>query len=87
MEPPTFKFKAGYRSKLEITKQSLLEFVCEVYGGLDVCRPEEWNSQYSDAMKKYQLNDQPASLFAGNDSTVRSPDTFIQSQRSQRTQR
>lgn len=28
VEQPTFKFKAGYRSKLEITKMSILEFVC-----------------------------------------------------------
>jgi hypothetical protein len=87
MEPPTYKFKSGYRSKLEITKQSILEFVCNVYGGLDVCKPEEWSVQYSDAMKEYQDNDLHVSMENDSNSTqVRSPETN-QTQRSQKNQR
>lgn len=31
VEMPTHKFKAGYRSRLEITKMSILEFVCKFF--------------------------------------------------------
>ena len=33
----------------------MLEFVCKVYGGLDVCTPEEWSAQYADA--QMELNE------------------------------
>lgn len=56
IDPPSFKFKWGYRAKLEITKKSILNFVCEVYGGLDNCKPEEWIAQYNDAMKLDEFN-------------------------------
>lgn len=52
VEPPVYKFKWGYRSKLEISKKSLLNFVCEMYGGLDACKPEEWIAQYADVLKE-----------------------------------
>ena len=55
IEPPTHKFKSGYRSQLEISKISILEFVCQVYGGS--CRPNEWSAQYSDAVKDAENND------------------------------
>ena len=58
--PPTYTFKSGYRSKLEISKKSVLEFVCQIYGGDEVCKPEEWNAQYADAQREEQA--------AGNDS-------------------
>jgi len=48
---PQFKFKSGYRSDLEITKKSILDFVCSVHGGIDVCKPEEWSVQYAEACK------------------------------------
>ena len=51
IEPITHKFKMGYRAKLETTKMQILEFVCRVYGGVDVCKPHDWNIQYMDAQK------------------------------------
>ena len=51
IDPPSFRFKWGYRAKLEITKHSVLKFVCEVYGGKEVCKPDEWIAQFSDANK------------------------------------
>jgi hypothetical protein len=45
-DPPTYKFKWGYRSKLEITKMSVLEFVCKMYG---TCKPSDWNIQFEEA--------------------------------------
>ena len=57
IDPPTYKFKAGYRSKLEITKKSTLNFVCQVYGGFDVCKPEEWTIQFADASKSDNNNE------------------------------
>ncbi|CAF1102650.1 unnamed protein product [Brachionus calyciflorus] len=56
IDPPTFKFKWGYRAKLEITKKSILNFVCEMYGGVENCKPEEWVAQYADAMKVDEFN-------------------------------
>lgn len=56
IEPPTYKFKWGYKSKLEITKMSVLKFVCEIYGGKDACRPEEWIAQFADASKQDDFN-------------------------------
>ena len=56
VEPPTFKFKWGYKSKLEITKMSVLNFVCEIYGGKDACKPEEWIAQFADASKPDDFN-------------------------------
>jgi hypothetical protein len=50
-DPPIFKFKWGYRARLEVSKVSLLDFVCEVYGGLDVIKPSDWQTQYMDAQK------------------------------------
>lgn len=58
-DPPTFKFRWGYRAKLEISKKSVLNFVCEIYGGLEACKPNEWISQYADAMKIDEFNKNP----------------------------
>lgn len=58
IDPPCYKFRAGYRSKLEIPKKSILEFVCEVYGGLDACSPQEWSTQYADAEKELKENNE-----------------------------
>lgn len=55
-DPPQFKFKWGQRAKLEIPKINILKFVCEVYGGQETCRPEDWLAQYQDANKKDQFN-------------------------------
>ena len=38
IEPPAFKFRWGQRAKLEISKKSVLDFVCEIYGGVDTCK-------------------------------------------------
>lgn len=58
IEPPSYKFKAGYRAKLEISKKSLLKFVCEIYGGTDACSPQEWSTQYADAEREQkEMND------------------------------
>ena len=51
IEPPAFKFKWGQRARLEISKMSVLEFVCEVYGGPNTCKPTEWTAQYAEAQK------------------------------------
>jgi hypothetical protein len=51
IEPPEFKFKWGPRATLEITKKKVLEFVCEMYGGSEICKPDEWIAQYSEASK------------------------------------
>lgn len=51
IEPPTYKFRAGFRARLEITKKSLLRFVCKMYGGADVCQPSDWTTQHADAEK------------------------------------
>ncbi len=56
VDPPAYKFKWGFRAKLEITKRSVLDFVCEVYGGKDVCKPSEWMSQFADANKVDRFN-------------------------------
>lgn len=56
-DPPQFKFKWGQRSKLEVPKMNILEFVCEIYGGKDVCKPEDWLTQYKDACKPDLFND------------------------------
>ena len=56
IDPPTHKFKWGQRAKLEITKMSVLEFVCEIYGGPNTCKPTEWTAQYAEAQK----DDEPA---------------------------
>lgn len=58
-DPPAFKFKWGYRARLEISKKSVLNFVCEIYGGLETCKPNEWISQYADAMKIDEFNKNP----------------------------
>jgi hypothetical protein len=50
-ETPTFKFKWGYRAKMETSKKKVLEFVCEMYGGEDSCKPQDWQENYKDAMK------------------------------------
>ena len=47
-DPPAYKFKWGYRSKLEITKMSVLEFVCKMYG---TCKPTDWSIQFEEAKK------------------------------------
>jgi hypothetical protein len=49
IEPPQHKFKWGQKARLEITKESALSFVCEIYGGVDACKPEDWVTQYKDA--------------------------------------
>ena len=56
MDPPVHKFKWGYRAKVEITKSSLLDFVCRIYGGPDVCKPEDWLTQYADCKMPDQFN-------------------------------
>jgi hypothetical protein len=56
MDPPAYKLKWGQRAKLEITKKSVLNFVCEVYGGLDTCKPNEWLAQHADAIKRDEFN-------------------------------
>jgi hypothetical protein len=56
-DPPTFKFKWGYRAQLEVSKKSLLNFVCEVYGGLDIIKPSDWQSQFADAQKDNEPQD------------------------------
>jgi hypothetical protein len=45
-EPPTYKFKWGFRSRLEISKRNVLEFVCKMYGS---SKAEDWNIQFEDA--------------------------------------
>lgn len=50
IDPPTFKFKWGPRAHLETTKKLVLDFVCDVYGGQDACKPKDWTEQYKDAM-------------------------------------
>jgi melanoma-associated antigen len=55
-DPPTFKFKWGQRAQMEITKLSVLDFVCQVYGGKDTCTPQEWIIQYEDATKEINQN-------------------------------
>ena len=45
-DPPAHKFKWGYRARLEISKMSVLEFVCKIYG---TCKPEDWSIQFEDA--------------------------------------
>ena len=50
-EPAQYKFKWGYRAFLEISKKQVLDFVCEVYGGQEACKPEDWVAQYADAYK------------------------------------
>lgn len=86
IDPPTYKFKSGFRSRLEITKQSILEFVCNVYGGLEVCSPNEWSSQYADAMKEYEMKEESNS--AEQMDTIPVGTQYIATQNSQmRTQR
>lgn len=58
-DPPSFKFKWGHRAKLEISKKSVLNFVCEIYGGSENCKPEEWIAQYADAIKIDEFNKNP----------------------------
>lgn len=58
-DPPAFKFKWGHRARLEISKKSVLNFVCEIYGGTETCKPQEWISQYADAMKIDEFNKNP----------------------------
>lgn len=55
-EPHAYKFKWGYRARVEITKMSVLEFVCKIYGGVDVCKPNEWMAQFADANKRDVFN-------------------------------
>jgi hypothetical protein len=55
-DPPAHRFRWGYRAKLEITKRAVLDFVCELYGGKDVCKPSEWMSQFADANKTDRFN-------------------------------
>lgn len=81
IEPPSYKFKAGYRSKLEITKHSLLEFVCNVYGGVDVCSPQEWSSQYADALKELNFGEQGEAIVEHMDVNSQSQRTQLRSQR------
>lgn len=93
IEPPTYKFKTGYRSKLEITKKSILDFVCKVYGGLDVCKPEEWSTQYNDAMKESQSDhdeineDEEVMEVTTIEKTQTSTTQSLRTQRTQRTMR
>lgn len=61
IDPPTFKFKWGQRSKLEISKMSVLEFVCEVYGGVETCKPNDWIAQYAEAQKVDDFNSEEGS--------------------------
>ena len=61
IDPPSYKLKWGFRAKLEISKKSVLEFVCEVYGGKDACRPKEWVAQYNDASKQEDFADDESS--------------------------
>lgn len=48
-EPSTYKFKWGQRSYLEISKKSVLKFVCKVYDG---CDPKDWIAQYENACRQ-----------------------------------
>lgn len=48
-DPPAYKFKWGYRAKLEVTKMSVLEFVCKMYG---TCKPSDWTIQFENAKKE-----------------------------------
>ena len=50
-EPAQYKFKWGYRAFLETSKAEILNFVCEVYGGQEACKPTDWVAQYADAYK------------------------------------
>lgn len=50
-EQPIYKFKWGYRAKTETSKKKVLEFVCEMYGGENSCKPQDWQENYKDAMK------------------------------------
>lgn len=56
-DPPQYKFKWGQRARLEIPKINVLKFVCDVYGGAEVCKPEDWLSQYQEACKKDLFNE------------------------------
>jgi hypothetical protein len=57
IEPPSYKLRWGYRAKLEISKKSVLDFVCEVYGGKEACKPKEWVAQFNDACKQDDFSD------------------------------
>lgn len=52
MDPPGHRFKWGSRAHLEVSKHDVLKFVCQVYGGADVCKPSDWTAQYADAQKE-----------------------------------
>lgn len=54
IEPPSYKFKWGYRAKLEISKIDVLNFVCKVYGS--ECKPNDWNVQFADAKNDEDVN-------------------------------
>lgn len=45
-DPVQHKFIWGTRSKLEITKASVLDFASKIYGG---CDPKSWSTQYKEA--------------------------------------
>jgi hypothetical protein len=55
IDPPTFKFRWGQRAKLEIKKMSVLEFVCEIYGGPNTCKPTEWTAQFAEAQREDEV--------------------------------
>lgn len=90
VDPPQYKFKWGQRAKLEIPKMNVLRFVCEMYGGMDVCKPEEWLAQFKDAckpdifnegMEQQQQHNKPtqqvAELSFDTDTNVPPPSTSI----------
>lgn len=86
IDPPTYKFKSGYRSKLEITKESILDFVCQVYGGVDVCSPDEWSTQYADAMKEFKVDEIEANNAGEQMDTYSSGTQLTQPTQTQRSQ-
>ncbi len=84
IDPPTYKFKAGYRSRLEISKMAILNFVCHIYGGADACKPEDWSTQYADALKEADvLSDELDNQTIQQPTQIQRSQMPIQIQRSQ----
>jgi len=55
--------------------------VCKVYGGVDVCSPQEWSSQYADALKELNFGEEGEAIVEQMDVNSQSQRTQLRSQR------